>query len=203
MAKAQNKKPSQKPRRKLTDNQKLFIAEYLVDRNATRAYLAAYPNVKKVHTAEQAGSRLLRNVKVATAIDKAIEKKEKQLEISADRVIKESARLAFFDPRKLFDENGNPKSIHELDDDTAACIGGIDIVERSVGDKEDLEFETVKKIKIWDKNSAIDKLGKYFKLFTDRVQHGFDEQALELILAALPPEYAKAVKAKLAEMGKK
>ena len=30
----------------LTKNQKLFVDEYLVDLNATRAYKKAYPNIK-------------------------------------------------------------------------------------------------------------------------------------------------------------
>lgn len=32
---------------KLTKKQKIFVNEYLVDLNATRAYKKAYPNVKK------------------------------------------------------------------------------------------------------------------------------------------------------------
>ena len=39
-----------------------------------------------------------------------------------DRVLTEYAKLAFLDIRKAFDEDGNLKPIHELDDDTAAAI---------------------------------------------------------------------------------
>lgn len=52
----------------MTDKQKRFADEYLIDCNATRAYRAAYPNVKKDSTASQAGSRMLRNVKVQAYI---------------------------------------------------------------------------------------------------------------------------------------
>ena len=48
----------------LTEKQKRFCEEYLIDLNATRAYRAAYPSVKKDATAAQAASRMLRNVKV-------------------------------------------------------------------------------------------------------------------------------------------
>lgn len=48
----------------MTKKQKIFADEYLIDLNATRAYKVAYPSVKKDETAAQAGSRMLRNVKV-------------------------------------------------------------------------------------------------------------------------------------------
>lgn len=48
----------------LTEKQKRFCDEYLIDLNATRAYMVAYPNVKKESTAAAAAARLLRNVKV-------------------------------------------------------------------------------------------------------------------------------------------
>ena len=48
----------------MTKKQKIFADEYLIDLNATRAYKVAYPAVKRDETAAQAGSRMLRNVKV-------------------------------------------------------------------------------------------------------------------------------------------
>lgn len=53
----------------MTDKQKRFADEYLIDCNATRAYKAAYPNVKKDDVASSAGTRLLGNVKVKSYID--------------------------------------------------------------------------------------------------------------------------------------
>ena len=52
----------------LTDNQQAFCDEYLIDRNATRAYKAAYPRIKNDNTASTAGTRLLRNVRVSAYI---------------------------------------------------------------------------------------------------------------------------------------
>ena len=53
----------------LTDKQKKFIEEYLVDMNGTRAYRVAYPSVKKNETAAALASRLLTNDKVKKAIE--------------------------------------------------------------------------------------------------------------------------------------
>jgi phage terminase small subunit len=46
---------------KLTEKQKLFVDEYLIDLNATRAYKVAYPNIKNDHSARTLASRLLTN----------------------------------------------------------------------------------------------------------------------------------------------
>ena len=53
----------------LTEKQKIFADEYLIDLNATRAYRVAYPAVKNDDTAAAAGSRLLKNVKVAVYME--------------------------------------------------------------------------------------------------------------------------------------
>ena len=49
----------------MTEKQKIFADEYLIDLNATRAYRVAYPSVKKEESAAVNGSKLLRNAKVA------------------------------------------------------------------------------------------------------------------------------------------
>lgn len=60
----------------MTDKQKRFCDEYLIDCNATRAYKVAYPNVKKDEVASVNGSKLLRNTKVKTYIDEQLQKIE-------------------------------------------------------------------------------------------------------------------------------
>jgi len=57
----------------LTDKQKKFIEEYLIDMNGTRAYRAAYPTVKNDETAGAAACRLLKNVKIKQAIEPILE----------------------------------------------------------------------------------------------------------------------------------
>lgn len=79
----------------MTKKQKIFADEYLIDLNATRAYKVAYPAVKRDETAAQAGSRMLRNVKVAAYIQKRMEERQKRTEITQDRVLEELAAIAF------------------------------------------------------------------------------------------------------------
>lgn len=52
----------------LTPNQQVFCDEYLRNRNATQAYLRAYPGVKNAEVASANGSRLLGNARVSTYV---------------------------------------------------------------------------------------------------------------------------------------
>ncbi len=53
----------------MTNNQRKFADEYLIDCNATRAYKAAYPRIKSDEVASASGTRLLGKAKVKTYID--------------------------------------------------------------------------------------------------------------------------------------
>jgi phage terminase small subunit len=151
----------------LTSKQCRFVIEYLKDLNATQAANRAGYSEK---TAAEQGCRLLRNVKVRAAIEAAQAEMAKKLEVTRERVLKEAARLAFSDHRKMFDDAGRLKPIHDLDDDTAAAIAGIEVVERAVPGGEG-RTEFVHKIKFWDKNSALDKLCRHLGLATEKHEH--------------------------------
>ncbi len=62
----------------LTDKQKIFADEYLIDLNATRAYKIAYPRVKKDEVAKAAASRLLTNVNVAAYVEERMQERQKR-----------------------------------------------------------------------------------------------------------------------------
>lgn len=108
----------------ITIKQSRFVEEYVLDMNATQAAIRAGYSAK---TAQEQGARLLANVMVRAAVDAAVAKIADRAEVSAERVIRERARLAFFDVRKLLDSDGNPIPLQNLDDDTAAAIAGLDV----------------------------------------------------------------------------
>ena len=88
------------------------------------------------------------------------------MELSAERTKLEIARLAYFDPRKMFHEDGRPKNVTELDDDTAAAVAGLEVLEEYEGHGQDRELVGhVKKYRIGDKNSALEKAAKILGLF--------------------------------------
>lgn len=58
----------------MTEKQKRFCDEYLIDLNGTRAYKAAYPSVKSDKTAGVNAARLLGNASVRAYLDEQLEK---------------------------------------------------------------------------------------------------------------------------------
>lgn len=141
---------------RLTDKQKRFVAEYLVDLNATAAAIRAGYSKK---TAEVIGYENLRKPQIEAAINQAIQEREKRTEITQDMVFRETAKLAFFDIRKMFGKNGKPLNISELDADTAAALVGLDV--QDVSDNNGNYVGYVKKYKMADKLKALELLGKH------------------------------------------
>lgn len=71
----------------MTDRQRKFCDEYLIDCNATRAYKAAYPHVKNDNVAKSAGNRLLTFVDIKTYIDEQIKKLSSSKIATAEEVM--------------------------------------------------------------------------------------------------------------------
>ncbi len=80
----------------LSPKYRLFVREYVKDRNRGRAYRAAYGQSKG---ADQSAARLLKNAKVIEAINKALARLETKLEISAERNLKRIAEIAYEKPK--------------------------------------------------------------------------------------------------------
>ena len=79
--------------------------------------------------------------------------------VTQDMVIAELAKLGFFDIRKLFDKDGKPLDISQLDDDTAAALVGLDVQDISDSDGNYVGF--IKKYKMADKVKVLELLGKH------------------------------------------
>lgn len=145
--------------KKLTPKQKAFVSEYLIDKNATQAAFRAGYSKK---TAYSMGQENLKKPEIKRAIQKAMQKREERTEITQDRVLLEYARIAFFDPRKLFRSDGSPKPIEELDTDTAAALAGLEVREEFEGAGENRAFVGyTKKYKLANKLGALDSLAKH------------------------------------------
>src|SRR5258708_6262828 len=124
----------------LAPKQLRFVQEYLIDCNGQEAYKRAGYAVKSDEVAKAAASRMLTDVNVAQAITEAQQQRALRKGLTADRVLEELTKIAFFDPRKLFREDGTPKHITELDDDTAGAIAGVEVLEEWSGRGEDREL---------------------------------------------------------------
>lgn len=82
------------PGSRLTEKQKRFCAEYLIDLNGTQAAIRAGYSAR---TANEQAARLLANVSVQGHLLGLQKKRSQRTQVTADRVIKELARIAFSD----------------------------------------------------------------------------------------------------------
>lgn len=79
----------------MTDKQKMFCDEYLIDMNATRAYMRAYTNCKNKESARRLGSKLLTKIDIKQYVEERMNDRQKRVEITQDMVIDELAAIAF------------------------------------------------------------------------------------------------------------
>lgn len=153
---------------KLTGPQEKFALGVATGKTQADAYREAYPRSKKWKDASlyAQASALMADSKVSTRVKELRERITGIGIASAERTLLEASRLALFDPRKLFFDDGTPKPITALDDDTAAALAGLDVFEEFEGSGEDRKLVGyTKKYKVADKNSALEKLFKHHGLY--------------------------------------
>lgn len=159
--------------KKLTPKQKRFVSEYLIDLNATQAAIRAGYSAKTAHSI---GQENLTKPEIMRELEKAIQDRQQRTEITQDRVLQEYARLAFCDPRRLFNADGSPKPIEELDDDTAAALAGLEVREEFEGKGQERTLAGyTKKYKLVNKLGALDSLAKHLGLFDSKEEDPEDE----------------------------
>lgn len=158
----------------LTKKHAIFVKEYLIDFNATRAYIAAGYSKKG---AEVGASRLLRNVKVQAAINGETEKRCEKLGIEADVILGEISKIGYANMLDYITilEGEAYIDFSELTREQAAAIQEItsETYTEPTGEYKEGKPVTRKikrtKFKLFDKRGALELLGRHKKLFTDKV----------------------------------
>lgn len=178
--------------RPLNQRRLLFVKEYLVDLNGTQAALrAGYAPSRAEHTAWE----LMKLPEVQAAIAEGMRERNARVQITQDRVLQEVARLAFLDIRKALHEDGSLKPITELDDDTAAAIAGLDLLEEFAGHGEErVQIGWTKKIKLADKARALELLMRHMGMLNDKLKlQGDAANPLVLLLQQMNGSAVKPV----------
>jgi phage terminase small subunit len=145
----------------LTPKQVKFCAEYLKDFNGTQAAIRAGYSKR---TANEQASRLLANVNIQKHLTPKKVKLMEKAEITQERVMQEIGRLALSNVKRLYNEDGTLKAVHELDDEVAATIASVELDEVYHGKKV---FVKSKKVKMWNKEKALEMLAKHFGIYED------------------------------------
>src|SRR5687768_780298 len=103
----------------LTEKQKKFCEEYLIDLNGTQAAIrAGYSE----DSAKQIASENLTKPDIQEYLSRRQKELQETTGITQKRVLEEFAKIAFLDIRKLYTVDGSLKSIHDLDDDAAGAL---------------------------------------------------------------------------------
>jgi len=134
----------------VTEKQKRFCDEYLIDCNATRAYKTVYKNVKSDETAKSAASRLLTNVNVKKYIDDRMEELHNEKTADAQEVIEYLTSVL----------RGESTAQEIVVEGTGDGCSEARTMEKSPSEKERLK--------------AAELLGKRYALFTDKVETDVD-----------------------------
>lgn len=171
----------------LTDKQRKFCEEYLIDLNATQAAIRAGYSPK---TAEQTASRLLRNVKVQEYIAKRQKELSRSTEVTQERVIKELALIAFSNNADyahvvekkmkaevdgmlvdILDEDGKPATYRTVEP----------VLTEELTEEQKRALAVIKKgrdgleVKSCDKVKALELLGKHLGMFTDKIEANIND----------------------------
>lgn len=159
----------------LTPKQEMFVKEYLIDLNGNQAAIRAGYSEK---TARITACDLLTNPNIQEALQKAMEERSKRTEITADKVLKEMAHIAF-------DDIGNylsfktVKTVVARDKETDEPIIGYQTVV-DVKDSADIDTRSIAEVstgkdgvfrfKMYCKDAALVQLGKHLGLFNKEIQ---------------------------------
>jgi len=195
----------------LNRRQQLFVAEYLVDLDAKNAAIRAGYSEKSAYSI---GTENLNKPQIKSAIDAEIEKRKDKITFTASQVLEELARIGFADMKDFIriDDSGmiqaNP--LDTLPEGKSRIIRKVKekrVIKTVPGTKDssdgDQVLESTYEFELCDKVKSLELLARHLGLLHDKQEIGLDAATIEFILAALPPDFAKKVKARLIEMGDK
>lgn len=142
----------------LTQKEKTFIDEYLIDFNATRAAIKAGYSKK---TARTIACQTLARLHIQAEINKGIDARSERVVIKQDRVIYELSKIAFSDIANYIDLDGGSITVRDMSDIDTSVLSEIS------------EHITPKgtnfKIKLNDKLKALELLGRHLGMFSDKL----------------------------------
>lgn len=149
------------PKGKLTEQQEQFCQFYVQMRHITDAAKAAGYSEKSAHSQ---GSALLKKLEINTRIFEIRSAQMADVNITSKRVLQELAAIAFSSIHDVADYNRGVLSLRdfrELSRQDKAAIQSIKIIHAKEG--TNIHFQ------LYDKQKALEMLGRYLALFNDQL----------------------------------
>lgn len=133
-----------------------FVEAYIA--NGGNAAEAARTVGYAPRSAYTTGSALTKDPEIARMIAERKSQLMRANQLTVDRWWQEVSRLSTFNPKKLVDENGKLKPLHELDDDTAAALGAIEV---EIGQDQTV----LTRVRPHSKTTALDMAAKVLRVY--------------------------------------
>jgi phage terminase small subunit len=150
---------------KLTPKQQRFVKEYRIDLNATQAAIRAGYSKK---TAGPCASRLLANVNIQKLIQQDAAKVAAKLNITAERIEAEYAKIAFSDMANYGSWEADGRSTLRPSSELGEHTAAVQEITVNVTTTQEGEVSRLVKFKLHPKIQALDALCKMKGLFLDR-----------------------------------
>ncbi|MBP5144229.1 terminase small subunit, partial [Pseudomonas chlororaphis] len=110
----------------LTQKQRLFVDEYLIDLNATQAAIRAGYSKR---TAGQIGDENLKKPQIAQAIKEAMDSRNKRAQIDADYVLRRLVEIDQMDVADILTDDMSVRPLHEWPKVWRQYLAGFDVSE--------------------------------------------------------------------------
>lgn len=169
MGKKGTKDARKAPGGKLSPKQRRFALEYLVDLTAAQAAIRAGYSRR---SAETNGPRLLRNAQVRAFLAPHLERMERTLSLTVERIEQELAASCYFDPATMYDSEGRLLPIPSMPEATRRALAGFEEEALFEGaGKDRYQAGVTRKVKWLNKTEAHALALKRLGALTDRVEH--------------------------------
>lgn len=166
----------------LTPNQRTFceIRIRQPQWTAAQCYMRAYPRCKSENAAAVEASKNLKKPKILNYLKKLCKQSANHAGLSIGRILREEARLAFYDPRDIVNPvTGEILTLRDLPEHMARAIVSLKVVTTtSLRDPELIRTEY--HYKFADKGKALERLSKHLGLYEkDNIQKPVEEKRTE------------------------
>jgi phage terminase small subunit len=81
------------------------------------------------------------------------------------KTVQEIARIGYCDPKNIFDADGNMLEVPKIDENTRRAIASVEVETRTTKAGEEIKTQ---RLKFWNKNDALQKIGVYLGILVER-----------------------------------
>lgn len=146
----------------LSPKQIRFCEEYLVDLNGTQAAIRAGYSA---NSANEQASQLLAKLNIQQYVSELQKKLSEKTGATVERVINELIKLGFSNIQDYIEEGNAIKDISGIPRDIAASVKSVKKSVTEWGSGEDAGTKTVVSFELYDKLTALEKLGRHLGVF--------------------------------------